>query len=298
MGRHKQLDEAGFTLGHIAIGLGLVVTIVIAVMLITRVDSSDIPAQSSRAISDKTVPIKWTFNDKLGRWTVPGAVPPNCTEPIITNSPLDTTKATAKLFPGQYRGGDYKPHGGFSFDTSRSSDIQVVMPMNAKLTGMSRYIEGNEVQYLLSFETDCGIAFRFDHLYTLSPAFQRIANTLPVPKPDDSREKFISPAVSFKAGVVVATAIGHPATNNIGMDFGVYDYRKPNDISKNATWAALHQKNKPLDWYGVCWFDMLPSADKVRTNALPSRDQKSKNISDYCKSGSGTTLSVNAGRPI
>ncbi len=202
------------------------------------------------------------------------------------------------LYPGQYRGMNYKAHGGFAFDNSGAGAVQVVVPMDAQLTSASRYIEDGDVQYILDFVHPCGISARFDHLHTLSSELQAIMNTLPEPKVDDSRGTSINPPVSFKAGDVVATVIGHPKAHNSSMDFGVYDLRSPNDMSKNRTWANMHKTYSAQHWFGVCWFDMLPPADAARVKSLPSRDSKSGKRSDYCANATGTTLDINNGLPV
>ena len=77
-------------------------------------------------------------------------------QPMLA-SPADLSLATSVLYPGQLRGNDYKAHGGLRFDNSQSHEITVKIPMNAKLTSGSRYIEQGEIQYLLEFTTACGI---------------------------------------------------------------------------------------------------------------------------------------------
>jgi hypothetical protein len=202
------------------------------------------------------------------------------------------------LYPGQYRNRDYKPHGGFRFDNSKSNDITVRLPMDGQLTGLVQYLEGGEVQYLLTFTNTCGIMYRFDHLYTLSSKLKTIADTLPPPKADDSRSLPLQNGPKMTAGEVVATAVGHPKTNNIGMDFGVYDLRSPNEISKNPEWAALHADKKEQAFYGICWFSLLPAADATRAGQLISKDEPAKTISDYCTTPGGRTLQYNQGKPV
>lgn len=46
---------------------------------------------------------------------------PACPDPLILQTPVDLTLATAILYPGQERGGDFKPHGGFRFDNSKNT---------------------------------------------------------------------------------------------------------------------------------------------------------------------------------
>ncbi len=220
--------------------------------------------------------VQWSFTGTEWRAS---AEPPACSNPLL-KSPVDVSVATSILYPGQTRGGQYKPHGGFRFDRNADNSVAVRAPMNAELVKGSRYIEGGEVQYLFEFVNSCGIKYRFDHLLTLSPQLQTIADTLPPAKPDDSRTTNLS-GTTVKAGDLLATEVGFAKTTNVAVDFGVYDLRQPNQISKNASWAAAHP-NKEADSYGVCWLDLLPEPDKTTVKKLPAGDQASGSKSDYC----------------
>lgn len=70
--------------------------------------------------------------------------------------PVDLSKVTAILYPGQERGGDFKHHGGFRFDNSKSDDIEVRAPLDGNLKEAQAYMEGDEVQYLFDFAHPCG----------------------------------------------------------------------------------------------------------------------------------------------
>lgn len=276
--------------------------------------SKDNSSQNSQATPKSTQstssgPVKWAYNQNEHKWFVQSGKAPLCKNPFkFDYTPADISTATASGFPGAYRGFSYKAHGAFRFDNSPDGSIEVKMPMDANLTDITRYYEstpGNpyELQYLLSFENDCGIAFRFDHINTLTPKFQALAEKTPEPKKDDTRSTpgQFTP-VFFKAGEVVATKVGFVKAKNFGFDFGVYDYRKNNEISKNAKWAAIHAEHSAQDYNGVCWFDMLPGADVARATVLsqvtinPSKPNRL--ISDYCKNAKHTTLDFNNGQPI
>jgi hypothetical protein len=309
--KHKQ-GEDGFTLVHVAVVLVVVAAIVTGITIFTRDNPKQtVPAQSSAVVTKNSPaklnePVEWMYNDQMQKYVVAKGVAPKCKEPFTFDySPIDTMLATSVMMPGQYRGGNYKPHGGFRLDTSKTGEVTVKMPMDAKIVGLTRYIESpdNALQYLVTFENDCGIAFRFDHFATLSPRLQAIAETRPAARLDDTRA---SPNDKpkpelFKAGEVIATAIGHQKIKNFGFDFGVYDYRQANDISKtNAKWAALHKDHSAQDWYGVCWFDMLPGTDATRAKTLSEKviNPKFPNIiSDYCKNAKYTTMDFNNGQP-
>jgi prepilin-type N-terminal cleavage/methylation domain-containing protein len=234
-------------------------------------------------------PVQWEYDQQQAKWTASGT-PPACPSPLFSLNPVNISLATGILYPGQYRGNSYKAQGGLRFDRSKSSDIEVRLPMDAKLVSAARYLENDELQYRLSFTNDCGITLRFDHLLRLPVKFKKITDKLPPAGPDDSRMTPISPAVSFKAGDSVATAVGHPSNHNISVDFGVYDLRMPNQISANPKWQDLHQTDKSLSWYGVCWLNLIPPADAAKIAALPPADPTSGTISDYCQTTAGTTI--------
>ncbi|NQV91238.1 hypothetical protein HQ489_02080 [Candidatus Woesearchaeota archaeon] len=200
-----------------------------------------------------------------------------CPDPLILETPVDLKPVTSILYPGQERGGDFKPHGGFRFDNS-DSKISVKMPMDGFLTRGSRYIHGGELQYMFDFKNSCGISIRFGHLKVLSPKLEKIAITLPEAKVDDSRttelknEKFI-------IGEEIASEIGF--TNNVFVDFGVYDNRQKNEASKTSQLIKNHPSD--LAEHAVCWFDWFSSENSAIIRGLPAGDGKNGKKSEYCK---------------
>lgn len=254
--------------------------------------------------STKSEPIRWAYNQQTLEWFTPGK-PTTCKDPFMFDrSPVDLSKIMVIGMPGQYRGYNYKPHAGLRLSDPNSGKVDIVMPTDATLVSLTRYYEGNpaEIQYLLTFETDCGIAFRFDHLFTLSPAFQAIAETTPEPKLDDTRSDPSAPfkRTNFKAGDLVATEIGHPATKNFGFDFGTYDYRHRNAIASNAKWTQIHNQYQATEWHGTCWLDQLPGADAAKAKELAFvviNPSKPNIISDYCTYAPHKTLDFNDGQP-
>lgn len=224
-----------------------------------------------------TSPVSWDFDGS--QWQA-SSQPPTCDEPLKLESPTDLSLVTGLLYPGQYRGGDYKAHGGFRFD-GQSNNITVKIPLNAKLTNGSRYIEGGEVQYLFTFISDCGIAYRFDHLLTLFPKFAEIADKFPPARPDDSRTTMIEPPIAVSVGETVATAVGFAKTKNVTFDFGVYDLRQRNQASQDPSWANKPEHANSQAPYAICWLDLFPPADN-RLKSLPGSGTEGK-TSDYCK---------------
>ena len=133
---------------------------------------------------------------------------------------------------------------------------------------------------MFDFLNSCGIKYRFDHLYTLSPKFQELAEKLPEPKVDDSRTTNFNP-IKVETGETIATAVGLKQGGNVFVDFGVYDLRQRNEASKNSAWLQEHDNDQAA--YAVCWLDILPSGDSEKAKSLPGGDSTSGKQSDYCK---------------
>lgn len=222
----------------------------------------------------------------------------NCPDPFIFKMPVDMNRVTSILYPGQIRGGEYKAHGGFRFDKSKPSEINVTAPYDAKVIAGARYPINGEIQYTFDFEHPCGVRYRFGHLLILSPKFQKIAEKFPLPENLDSRTTQVSPGVEVKKGEIIATGVGltkggPPSLGgyNTFLDWGVYDYRKQNEASQRSDWSTLHAEdpnwakyyNSETYQYAVCWFDWISPEDKVKVLSLPSADSQSGNSSDYCK---------------
>ncbi len=216
----------------------------------------------------------------IGKEYVAQGTPPECPNPLVMQPPVDFSLVTSLLYPGQQRSTGYKAHGGFRFDSSPSNNISVKIPFDANLIDGSRYIEAGEIQYLLTFQSPCGIMYRFDHLMTLTPKFQKIADGFPEAKIDDSRTTNVVPPVAVVTGEEVATAVGFSKTKNVAVDFGVYDLRKKNAASANADWVK--QRESALAIHGICWFDLFPNQKQVLLG-LPAGDQAMGKKSDYCQ---------------
>lgn len=183
-------------------------------------------------------------------------------------SPVDIANVTSVLYPGQVRGGDYKAHGGFRLDGLPNNNVTVTAPVSAKLVQAGRYIEIGEVQYIFIFKTDCGLFYRFDHLLTLTPKFQAVADKLPPAVESRSNSVAVRPAVKVETGETIATAVGFRQSGsnpNVSFDFGVY------------------LGHFSFSDHGLCWLDLLPSEDAARLKALPGGDHQSGKTSDYCK---------------
>ncbi|HSX47536.1 MAG TPA: hypothetical protein VLF63_02060 [Patescibacteria group bacterium] len=205
----------------------------------------------------------------------------NCTSLPKFQTPVDLTKVSSILYPGQYRGNEYKAHGGFRFDNFKPADIIVKAPIDSQIERASRYIQNGDIQILLEFKASCGITYRLDHILTVAPKLKSLVDGLPQPT-SDSHTTVVKPPIKIKVGEVVALAVGSPSTQNTFVDFGVYDSRHKNQASQDPAWSAKHTQN-PNDQYGICWFDLLPSSDSALVKSLPSASSESGTTSDYCK---------------
>lgn len=74
-------------------------------------------------------------------WQPINGTPPPCPDPLVLTTPVDLSKATSILYPGQSRP-DYKPHGAFRFDGTPNDDIDVVAPISGVMVRGARYLVG------------------------------------------------------------------------------------------------------------------------------------------------------------
>lgn len=282
----KRMNQKGFHIAELLIVLIVVGLIgLVGYKVFTKDKQKTEPDTSQNtqqpAKEDKPTDVTWMWT---GTEWKPNTSAPSCPEPLVfANTPSDLSKATSVLYPGQSRGGDFKPHGGLRFDKSNSDDITVKAIMDGDVTGAVRYIESGEVQYMFTIENDCGIAYRFDHLLTLSPEFQKFADTLPEPKVNETASGPLTKSMKVKAGDIIATAVGFKTNKNVGYDIGVYDYRKPNQASTDPTFAAAHESKSSQTFYAVCWFDLFGPEAASTIKGLPAGDQSQGKKSDYCK---------------
>lgn len=208
------------------------------------------------------------------------STPPTCPSPLVLESPTDLAKVVSILYPGQARGGNYKPHGGFRF-TDGANEIEVTAPMDAAVVEGGRYLVNGEIQYVFDFVNSCGIKYRLGHLRTLSETFTKIADQFPQAQEMDSRTTQINPPVKIKAGDIIATAVGLISEGNAFFDFGVYDLRQTNEASKNPTFQTAHVDDQDQAWHALCWFDLLSAENEAKVRSLPATSPGSE--SDYCK---------------
>jgi len=268
-------------------GFGVVEIIIILVILglICFIAWRIFGAANSQTTGSSKSFVEWSFDGE--NWK-PTATAPACEDPLELSLPTVASNVTNVLMPGQVRGGDFKPHGGLSSDNPANNNLSVSTPRDAYLYRGSKYIAEDmgktETQYMFDFMDSCGIMFRFDHLSTLTDQFKAYADKLPQGQIDDSRTTRFNDHPFIAKGTVVATAVGIKATQNSFFDVGVYDLRQRNKASKTDLYKTdqLRISDKEQSFYAVCWFDLLPPAEKTVIKALPQRGGLPQGDSDYC----------------
>lgn len=290
----KQHSSHGFAVLEI-----LVIVIIVAAagfagyqVLMKNKDTKSAAASQSTvskpAMAAKSSPSSSTITwgtDQAGNWTAYGGTPPTCPAQPMLKMPADTSKVTTVLYPGQTRGGNYKPHGGLRFDNITNNEVTVTAPIDGYIYRGARYLVSGETQYTFDVINSCGVMFRVGHLLNLTSKYQTLANNFPAATEGDSRTTRVDGHVSVTAGEQIATKVGTSVGGaNTFFDFGVYDLRNKNAASTDATWAANSAHDPELAQHAVCWLkDWLPLADETRLNSLPAGDPTSGKNSDYCK---------------
>lgn len=242
-------------------------------------DSTATPVAQGTPSATPTA-VSWSYNGST--WSTMGDVP-TCPTPFELGTPVPLADATNILYPGQSRSGNYKPHGGFRFDNAKTNDVAVTLALDAYLYRGSRYLEVGEAQIMLDFIHPCGYLLRYDHLLTLTPEFQALVDaTFPATITESSATTNFPAGLSFKQGTQIASAVGHTKpSRNVAVDFGVYDLRAANDVSKTTAFQAKVGTFTELSNHGVCWLNLLSSTDSKAAIALPGSGTEGK-VSDYC----------------
>ena len=217
-------------------------------------------------------------------WQASG-IPPPCPNPLTFTTPVNLSRVTSILYPGQMRGNaprrGYKPHGGFRFDApGETDDITVVAPMAATIYRAARGLDNGEIQYMFDFINACGVLYRLSHLRDLSPRFQQIAASLPPAVEGDSRTSPVAAGQNVAVGETIATTVGY-RSGNFFFDWGVYDLRARNEASADPAWLAQHPGEQAP--YAIYWFDHLSPGDRAIVRSLPPADWQSGATSDYCR---------------
>jgi hypothetical protein len=226
--------------------------------------------------------VAWEFDGDT--WKAQDSAPA-CEDPLTIGAPMDVSKATGVLMPGQMRGTDFKPHGGLALDYAPGNEVTITAPRDAYLYRGAHYTVGGESQYLFDFIDPCGVMYRFDHLNTLTGELATYAEQLPKGGQDETFTHGIDGQPFFKKGTVLSTAVGTKNDNNVFFDLGVYDLRQPNAASRTALYKTDQKRieDKEQSFYALCWFNFLPEAERAIVSALPGRGGNDRGDSDYCQ---------------
>jgi len=220
-----------------------------------------------------TTAVTWHYRD--GIW-VPTATPPQCDEPFIFQTPVDLDLATAILYPGQYRGGDFKPHGGFRTDKTEGP-VEVRSPIEGYIWRVAKFTDDYGIHYMFDIQHQCGIMVRLGHLAKVPPKMEAIFDDFPIRSKYDSRTELVEPFfVSLGEVIATDTQLG------TGFDWGAYDLRKENEASKDPNFRKAHSDEGEQAYHALCWLDLLPQEDRAIVKGLPAADGKSGKKSDYC----------------
>lgn len=259
------------------ISIIILIALIIGAIIFFRKETPD--SISTDKNDNKTnTDVRWEMTAN-GSYQASGTAP-ECPSPLALESPTDLSKVVSILYPGQTRGDNYKPHGGFRF-ADGANGVEVKAPMDASVVDGGRYLVNGEIQYVFDFVNSCGIKYRLGHLRTLSETFTKITDQFSEAQEMDSRTTQINPPVKIKAGDIIATAVGLISEGNAFFDFGVYDLRQENEVSKNPSFQSEHADDKDQAWHAVCWFDLLSAGNEAKVRSLPATSPGSQ--SDYCK---------------
>lgn len=274
---------------HVAI---LIVALVVAIAGVaawrvmsankTNSTSSTSSAQLEDGKSEEVSTDQFLWQQIEGGWRATGDVP-DCPDQPIMKMPADISLVTSILYPGQTRGGNYKPHGGFRFDNSNNADIKVSATLDGFIVRGTRYIADgeDEVQYTFDIFNNCGVMYRVGHFRTLPENLQTLANTWPEASASSATQA-VDPPIHVNVGDRLADSVGIIEDNNVFFDWGVYDYRQENEASKDSSFQTKHADDEELSWHAVCWFDWLSSSDEAKIRSLPAGDPAGGTSSDYC----------------
>jgi hypothetical protein len=249
----------------------------------TRQSSNQAPTTNQATQNSNTdvstSEVHWDNSNNANGWMASGT-PPACPDPFVIQLPVDLTKVTAVLYPGQSRP-DYKPHGGLRFDTAGTNDIAYNSPITGEIIRGGRYLVNGEIQYTFDIVHPCGMMARVGHLLALTPKFQAIADQFPAATEGDSRTTRVQPQVPVAQGEQIATKVGLSVGGvNAFADIGLFDLRKLNDAAGDPAYAAIHDVE--LEQHALCWFDNLTASDEAAIRALPPGDPTAGKSSDYC----------------
>ena len=220
-----------------------------------------------------TKAVTWHYRD--GTW-IPTKTPPDCPKQFTIEAPLDLNLATSILYPGQVRGGDFKPHGGFRTDKTNGK-VEVRSPIEGYVWRVAKFTDDFGLHYMFDIQHPCGMMVRLGHLGEVPPRMEGIFEGFPVRDYRDSRTELVEPFFVGQ-GEVIATDVQQGS----GFDLGLYDLRMENEASKDPAFRKAHSDEPEQAYHALCWFDYLSAEQEKRVRGLPAADGISGKKSDYC----------------
>lgn len=247
-----------------------------------------ISKESTTENSTRSDFVTWEYSHNEQTW-LPSETPPPCDVDLTFPSPVDLSLVSGILYPGQTRGSDYKPHGGFRFDGHVDTKIEVYAIMRGYIKKVARYDDGYAIQHQIFYINECGIMVMNDHILTLSPELEKVFNehNVHVGRDGDSRTTEIHPPVYIEKGTLLATEVGYDYFpggqdyKNIFVDFGLYDLRMQNTANFSDEFKKSNANVNEYGKYGLCWFEYLSEEDEAFVRSLPAGGVEGK-VSDYC----------------
>jgi hypothetical protein len=219
--------------------------------------------------------VTWNYDRDEFRWWA-SEKPPACPEPLVLQAPVDLDLVTSILYPGQMRGGDFKPHGGFRTDGT-DGPVEVTAPLEGYVWRVAKFNDSAGIHYMFDIQHPCGIMYRLGHLSAVPPKLEKIFDGFPQRDFGDSRTEQVEP-VFIGLGEVIVT----DTQEGTGFDWGVYDLRRENDAASDPAFREAHEDEAEQAFHALCWLDYLPADQQAIVKSLPGADGVSGKNSDYC----------------
>jgi hypothetical protein len=193
----------------------------------------------------------------------PGGLNPQCDSdpsPQFEANITDLSEIEYLTRAGTVQGGDLKPHGYLHVLFS-NPEVPVYAPVDSHLINYSYYHGiGNVVNYSLTFQVSCEVAFYVDHVRTVVDRIGAVASDLPA---EDSRHNAILPALLFQAGELIGYTGG-------SSDYGNWDF----GVLNTEVWKPLpetpynHSPNIDKYRYAVCPYQYYDEQMRARYTEL------------------------------
>ncbi len=248
----------------------------------TKTSNTQEPANASETFNENPsdhIPSKpsivlWHYSEN--EWK-PNGKPPECPPYIEFQLPVDRKLVSSILYPGQVRGGDFKPHGGFRTDGA-SGPIKVSAPMEGYVVDVARFYDEFGIHYMFDIQNPCGIMYRLGHLGEVPQKLEALFEKQTEIKTGDSRTFEVEPLfIEMGETIAINTQQGS------GFDWGVYDLRKENTAVQDPLFRKEHADEPAQAYHALCWLDLLPPEDQTFVKSLPAADGISGKNSAYCK---------------